>query len=147
MPRSDRNGVIPTSNQSILVRRHERAACRLDAELSCHALCATQVRLSRAAGSGHGTVRAMVIDLGSGGMGINSPVYFPKGSTIHVVIGPAGGPVLLEADLEVRRVEMTGREPLFELGTCFHGAGAALAERVGRVIEQLNSEAGSAAGN
>lgn len=137
--------MIQTSNQSILVRRHERAACRLDAELSCHAACGTQVRLSRAVGSGQGTVRATVLDLGSGGMGINSPVYFPKGSTIHVIIGPAGGPVLLEADLEVRRVEMVGREPLFELGTCFHGADAALAERVGRVIEQLNNEQGTPA--
>lgn len=100
-----------------LVRQHERVQCAITALLSVAPEHAQQVRLARSVGDGHGAVRVTITDCSSGGLGISSPVFFPKSCLLRVRIPRDGAP--LDATLRVQRVRMIGREPTFYLGASF----------------------------
>lgn len=125
----------------LTVRRYSRRSVRLDAMLRVSGACSAQVRLTGAAGAEDGWVRGTLLDASEGGMGIESGVYFPRRSILHVkILDPARGGVVLMADVRVQRSEMCGREHRYVLGTAFVDRGASLQSDLGALLERLGSE-------
>ncbi len=113
---------METRPETLLVRQHERLKCSLRVQVAAAPECGTQVRLARTLGDGSRVVNATVIDCSPGGLGINSSVFFPKTSVIHVRITATNGAhttIAYEGPLRVQRVAMIGREPTYYLGTSF----------------------------
>ncbi|MBL8744841.1 MAG: hypothetical protein JNK58_00640 [Phycisphaerae bacterium] len=113
---------MESSPETLLVRQHERLTCSLRAQASVAPQCGTQVRLARTLGDGSRTINATVIDCSPGGLGINSGVFFPRSSLIHVRVSCGEGDQaesVFEETLRVQRVTMVGSDPTYYLGTSF----------------------------
>jgi hypothetical protein len=110
-----------SDHDRLLVRQHERVQCSLRAEIGPSAESAEQVRLSRSVTSGEGVIDAIVTDCSGGGIGIRSPVFFPKGCTLSVRVfdGAESGPPAFVTTTRVQRVVMQGRTPHYDLGAAF----------------------------
>lgn len=108
--------------ETLLVRQHERLRCSLRAQVSASPESAAQVRLARTLGDGSRVVIGTVIDCSPGGLGINTSVFFPKASLIHLrIVSPdsAQSLLLFEGSMRVQRATMIGGEPTYYLGTSF----------------------------
>lgn len=108
--------------EDLQVRRHERVKCELRAQISAAPDSERQVRLARTLGDGSRIITASVIDASPGGLGINSTVYFPRASVVHVRITAGDDPKrppVFEGDLRVQRASMIDAGPTYYLGTSF----------------------------
>ena len=73
-------------------------------------------------------------------MRIECGVYFPRRSILHLkVLGANGGGELLATDIRVQRVEMTGGEGLYSLGTAFVERSAAVVASISELLKHLES--------
>jgi hypothetical protein len=130
---------MATSAGELSVRSHERVQCSLAAEVAVGETSAAQVRLAGSVKNSEGAVGATVVDCSLGGLGLRSPVYFPKTCRLRVRItipdlpGVPGGQV--QAAVIVQRSAMADRSPSYYLGCSFEeGSGGdaarALLDRV-----------------
>lgn len=114
---------MQTRPETLLVRQHERVKCNLRAHVRAAPEFQAQVRLARTLGDGSRIVPATAIDFSPGGIGINSPVYFPRAATVIVRItsgdASAGGATLYEGPMQIKRCTMIGCEPTYYLGVSF----------------------------
>jgi hypothetical protein len=117
-------------NDQLVVRQQERVLCALAVEMRVAPDDAARVVLATTAGAGGGLVRATAVDCSLGGMGIDSPVFFPKGCHITVrapLADPSGDPSIepraVELIAQVKRVSMINRTPSYYLGVLFIGKG------------------------
>ncbi len=127
---------LPTANASsdLLVRQHERYTCRLSAKLRVVPEDAPQVSIARSVGDGAGGVNCIVVDCSSGGVGLQSPVFLPRGVKVIVTVSSqivdnhaADTPpslsslelpkTVFKGTLRVQRVSMLDRTPTYYLGT------------------------------
>lgn len=103
-----------------LVRADQRYTCSFGAVLRPVTVGAASdageaVALGRSAGEGDGTVKAVVVDLSRGGLGVSTPIFFPRGSHIDVCAKlPDGSEQRVVG--RVQRVEMRDRKPTYYLG-------------------------------
>lgn len=119
----------PESDQ-LVVRQQERVQCALPVEMRVAAEDAPRVVLSSSVGAGGGLVRAAAVDCSMGGMGIETPVFFPRTCRVTVRVpliepgaDPTAGPVVLELAAQVKRVTMLNRTPVYYVGVLFLGKG------------------------
>lgn len=127
---------LPNANASsdLLVRQHERYTCRLSAKLTVVPEDAPQVSIARSVGDGAGGVNCIVVDCSSGGVGLQSPVFIPRGAKVIVTISSQVVPsttldappepsslelpaTVFKGTLRVQRVSMLDRTPAYYLGT------------------------------
>lgn len=105
-----------------LVRADQRYNCSLGAVLrpapgdtsSPSADLGDQVLLGRSAGEGDGTVKVTVVDLSRGGLGVSTPIFFPRGARVEISVAGKGGVSTVVG--RVQRVEMRDRKPTYYLG-------------------------------
>ena len=76
---------MPIEPQELIVREHERYACRLEAMLRIES---QGVVLSGAASDGPDTVAAEVVDCSAGGAGLQTSVFIPRGCRVRLYISP-----------------------------------------------------------
>ncbi len=127
-----------TDQSGLTIRRHSRRAIRLEAMLRVAGVCSSQVRLTGAAGAEDGWVRGWLLDASEGGIGIESGVYYPRRCILNVkILDSAQGGVVLSTDVRVQRIEMTGRERRYALGTAFVERNAALTSELSALLERL----------
>lgn len=110
---------MESRTESLLVRQHERVSCDLRAKVSPSSEHQSRVRLTRTLGDGSGNVSATVTDCSPGGLGILSPVFFPKTSVLSIcILGEDGAPAY-EGSAQVQRVVMHSRQPMYYIGVAF----------------------------
>lgn len=121
-------GVLPVaagSPDSLVVRQHERISCRLDAVVSVGDESGVRVALSRNVGTGDGFAPAVVVDCSAGGLGLESSVFLPRGSSISVQFSPASSLESNSAPIRVsgmiQRSTMISRAPRYYLGIAYGG--------------------------
>lgn len=107
---------------NFVIRRSDRHEIMLPVRLRIHESDRSQVRLSSRSGQRDGWVSADLVDLASGGLGVVSPAFMPRGCRVDVQILSFGGddaPPILEIQSRVRRVVMTDRRPAYLVGLLF----------------------------
>lgn len=105
-----------------LVRADQRYNCSLGAVLrpatvdaqSLGADPSEQVLLGRNAGEGDGTVKATVVDLSRAGLGVSTPIFFPRGARVEISVAGKSGVGTVVG--RVQRVEMRDRKPTYYIG-------------------------------
>jgi hypothetical protein len=124
-----------------LVRADQRYNCSLGAVLRPAVAEASmpggepsdQVLLGRSAGEGDGTVKATVVDLSRGGLGVCTPIFFPRGARIEISVTAKDGIGTVVG--RVQRVEMRDRKPTYYIGVSMASPSDAAP-----VLESLMSE-------
>ena len=127
--------------QQLVVRQHERRACKIAATVRVGEQHAAVVELARTVGDGTGAIGVTVVDASHGGVGLESPVFLPRGAAVTVSIrnGAVGTPI--EVPSRVQRVTMISREPRYYLGLAYVGGQEHRAQTIGQVLELARSEA------
>lgn len=114
---------MKSGNENLVVRQHDRHACRLPAVLRVSPEQRGRVVLARTAGDGNKSVRGWVVDCSSGGIGLESPIFLPRACKVDVrVMDPAAGPdakPIMETTVRVQRAAMLDRVPNYYLGGAF----------------------------
>ena len=136
-------------DQGLRVRHAKRHDIALDAELRIAPEHQSSVRFSSASGARDDTLRVVIVDASSGGLGIISTVFIPRKCLVTLrAFDPtdATRPPLLEARLRVQRSRMTDRRPAYFVGASFAAADARDAAGVERFLRMLDGEAEPGAG-
>lgn len=160
-----------SATSELLVRQHERYTCRLSAKLRVVPEDAPQVSIARSVGDGAGGVNCIVVDCSSGGVGLQSPVFLPRGSKVIVTISSesldsstAGSAAdsastelpstVFKGTLRVQRVSMLDRTPTYYLGTALikpvgdqSDATAAAALGIDALLQHVRTSGASAGGH
>lgn len=128
-----------------LIRQHARTECRFAAEVA-PVTDTSSLRLARHALE-HATEHIVLVDFSEGGLGLRSPVFFPRGAVLRVTIrGLEGADQVRKVEFVVRvqRTVMQTREPSYYLGTAFVETDAAaplLAHLRGRIQANISEAA------
>lgn len=132
------------SGQSgLIVRRNARYEVALPARLRVAGEHQGIVAFGAASGARDGWVEADVLDFGSGGVGLMSPQFVPRGVNLDLEImslAEQGGEVLLACRVKVMRVAMTDRRPAYLVGTAFAGKSPESLKRIDDLITLLEGE-------
>ncbi len=108
------------ARDGLIVRRDERQDVRMRALISVPRLDDEVLRFSDSAPVGPAGVDAVLVDIGKGGLGFESDVFFPRGAIIDVSItDPDGNGALLSSRAIVRRTSMIDRTPSYATGVQF----------------------------
>ncbi len=119
---------MTSGNEQLVVRQHDRHECQVAVEVAISTEHAGKVVLSRTVGDGAGTISATMVDISSGGLGLSSPVFLPKGCHLDVRLirtetaptGPRAAPsTLFETQVRIQRTTMTDKSPTYYIGTAF----------------------------
>lgn len=134
--------VMKPESDNLVVRQQERVQCALPVDLRVAPEDAAKVVLSSTAGAGGGLVRAKAVDGSLGGMGIETPVFFPKSCRVSVrvpLVEPGTDPgveaIAIELAAQVKRVTMLNRTPVYYIGVLFLGKGAEFEFARARLME------------
>jgi c-di-GMP-binding flagellar brake protein YcgR len=135
----------------LTVRQHERAGIELSVELEvCEAHAAQVLFSSTASAAGQHVIRGKAIDISPGGMGIESRQFLPRmvEGTVRVFApdaerknrdGSAIQNLVFEQPVKVRRVSQISREPSYNLGVAFLGAGVEMDQRIAALLVQTGN--------
>jgi hypothetical protein len=142
---------MPIQPQELIVREHERLACRLEATLH---IDSPGVVLSGGAADANDAVSAVVVDCSAGGAGLQTTVFLPRGLRLRLHIAPLAPAPLggtspawaLEAPVRIQRVTMVSREPMYYLGTAFTDLDQAELAMLARVLNHLRDSGSGVAG-
>lgn len=126
--------------EQLVVRQHERYLCRLPAKVRVGEGYTDQVSLTRTVGDGAGGVEVWVVDCSRGGLGIETPVLFPRGCRLKVTF--LGGTTPVELSVRVQRVTMQDRKPTYYIGLSFVGSGDVHAANVESALAMARAGAG-----
>ena len=122
------------SRDGLIVRRDARSDVRMRALVSVARSDEQIVRLSESAPAGPSGVEAVLVDIGKGGLGFQSDVFFPRGAVLDVsVTDPDGNGSLLSERAVVRRTAMIDRTPSYATGVQFVDASPKTIEAIERI--------------
>ncbi len=104
----------------LTVRRFERHALSLPVRVNLDSESGSLVRMSRSSGGVDG-FNATLVDLGQGGLGLESPYFLPRQSVLRVRLYADASKHLPEfnATVRVMRTRMSARTPSYALGCSF----------------------------
>lgn len=125
-------------SSGLTVRRFERHTLSLPVKVTLDESCAGAVRLSRSSGGADG-FNATLVDLGQGGLRIESPRYLPRHTLLRVRLYADAARELPEFRTIVRvmRTWMTSREPSYALGCSFVDPDPQLQQTVEDVLSAI----------
>ena len=136
----------------LTVRQHERVSLNLGAEFVIGDEMRSQVRFSPSAGTPNdSSLRASVLDISPGGMGLMVSNFIPRmcRGTVRLYsvtpssTGALGEPVyepIFEHKVQVRRVYMASHDPKYVLGVSFLDGAPDLADRIAEVLIAAQSQ-------
>lgn len=131
----------PNGPEQLVVRQHERYLCRLRCRVGVGEQTADQVVVARTMGDGSGSIDASVVDCSRGGMGLESAVFFPRGSRLKVRVAAGADGRTHDVLVRVQRATMQDRTPTYYLGVSFAGSGDDHGRSVEQIIELARSSA------
>lgn len=145
---------MPQRASELIVREHERYACALDAVLRIDSPGVALASAVTEGGAGGDMLRVRMVDCSAGGVGLQSPVFIPRGCRVQLMVfhpAPAdaepasqvGTGWLLEAPLRIQRVSMISRDPLYYFGSAFADLDPQQAAGVRRLLDSLAAAVGS----
>jgi hypothetical protein len=125
----------------LTVRRFERHELSLPVRVTVSTESPVPVRMSRASGAADG-FNASLVDLGQGGLGLESPCFLPRQAVLRVRLIPNRDGVLPEFEAEVRvmRTRMSSKEPRYALGCSFVEPDAALQQSIEDVLAAIAAD-------
>lgn len=109
-------------DSGIPVRRSARFEIVLPARITVCPAHARQARFVQGITDGEGCVKADLIDLSLGGVGLLSTHFFPKQAKLRLRVYGLNGdkaPALLDGHIRIQRITMTDSRPGYLLGGCF----------------------------
>ena len=120
--------------QGLVVRGHTRQEIALRAHVSLPPAAETIIKLSDRAPTTPDGVEAVLVDIGAGGLGFESAVFFPRDSVVRISISDSdgNGEVTTVRGI-VRRAQMIDRTPTYSTGVQFTD----LTDRIKASITQL----------
>ena len=130
----------------LTIRQHERKSLNLGAEFIVADELRTQVKFSASADTlNDATVRGCMLDISTGGMGLEINCFIPKlcSGTVRVYshtpsdCGSLGEPVyepIFEHRVQIRRVYMASHDPTYVVGASFLDPEPDLSQRVEEVL-------------
>lgn len=121
--------------EQLVVRQHERCACRMPAVLRIADEHARVVEFSRSVGDGNGSLPATMVDVSVGGTGVETGTFVPRGASVILTVRIAATESI-EIPSRVQRVTMISREPRYYLGLSYSGTASDRGSTLGRLIEQ-----------
>jgi hypothetical protein len=132
-----------SENPGLVIRRHRRHDIALDAEVSIAPEHAQAVRFAPAVGGRRGQISTVLVDVSSGGLGVISTVFIPRGALAFIrVRNPAmpDAPPVLDAKVRVQRVTMTDRRPGYLIGASFADTSADFVQQFERFMAILEGD-------
>lgn len=132
----------------MVVRRFTRHDVAFDAELTIAPEQEQLVQFSAALRGRDGALDVSLTDVSSGGMGLMSAVFVPRGARVRVrALSPLDHEkTLFEANGEVTRVVMTDRRPGYLIGASYTDRSPAFEERLGAFLAALDGDEPAGAG-
>lgn len=128
----------PVESGGLTVRRFERHEMSLPVQVALDEQSPVTVRLGRSSGIGT-SFNASLVDLGQGGLGLESPCFLPRQCMLRVKLLADPGSMLpeFEATVRVMRTRMSSKEPRYALGCSFVDPSAALQQSVEDVLAAI----------
>ncbi len=129
-----------SGQNGLIVRRNARYEVALPARLRVAGEHQAIVAFGAATGAQDGWVNTDVLDFGSGGVGMISQYFVPRGVVLDVEImslEDQGGEILLACRVKVQRVVMTDRRPAYLIGTAFAGQSPESLKKIDDLITLL----------
>lgn len=121
--------------QGLVVRGHERQAIALRAHVALPPAPEAIAKLSDRAPTTPEGIEAILVDIGAGGLGFESGVFFPRDCRLVISItDPDGNGDLTMVRGIVRRAQMIDRAPTYATGVQFTD----LTDRSRAAIERLS---------
>lgn len=113
--------IDPAGN--LQVREHVRRQCRIDATARVDGAGRAPVVPARAVTDPAGWFNVRLVDISGGGLGLESPLYLPRGCRLIVRATPLSGDDTCQVpfDCRVQRASMLDRTPTYYLGVSFVG--------------------------
>lgn len=138
MPEETPHSTPEPSGSGLTVRRFERHALSLPLKVTLDEATGGAVRLSRSSGGADG-FNATLVDLGQGGLGIESPRYLPRKTVIRVRLYADASRNLPEFQTTVRvmRTWMSSRDPSYAIGCSFVDPDPKLQQTVEDVLSAI----------
>jgi hypothetical protein len=135
----------------LTVRQHEREGIEVPVEFTIDPDHSTQVCFSPSScASGPQTFRCKGTDISSGGMGLQTRIFLPRGceGTVRAFApgsnqgGDTGGEpeLLLEHRVKIRRVTLVGRDPVYSIGCAFIDPTAELDRQINNLFNRIQGE-------
>jgi hypothetical protein len=131
---------MPFEEPQLTVRRSQRRAIGLDADLAVDPGHAEQVRFAPIVSLRDGSLPVTAVDLSEGGAGVIATTFLPSGcrGTLRLRDPRGGDDPLFEAPVAVTRVAMIDRRPGYQIGLAFTDAGRVFQERLDAFLELLD---------
>lgn len=131
-----------TSENELIVRRHERFELVLPALLSVAPEHQSLVRFNPAICERDGWIPATLVDISPGGLGLMTRVFLPRMSIARVrVMRGQDERQVLDVKVRLQRLTMTDRRPAYLLGTSFVDLTEEQRAMVQAITAELVSEA------
>ena len=125
--------------QQLVVRQHERRACKLSATLRVAAEHSGIVEFARSIGDGTGAAGVTVVDVSNGGAGVEAAVFLPRGANVTLSVRTDPGLPTIEIPSRVQRVTMISREPKYYIGLSYAGDQTSRPGTLGLLLERVNA--------
>lgn len=122
---------MQSGGDQLVVRQHERVLCKAAAQARVAEASAPQVILARNSIDAGSCITLTAVDCSRGGMGLESPIFIPRATQLHVRLrsGAADTPDV-EFLARVQRVTMVNRTPTYYVGVAFLESGEDFGKRV-----------------
>lgn len=135
-----------SGDQGLVIRRSTRYDVVIPSRVCIAPAHAGLVKLSASSGVRDGWLDLDVVDFSSGGVGILSPVFLPRGCLLAIrLLSPgdadAADLTLLEVVVRVQRVVMTDRRPAYLMGTAFEDLTAKTVTEIEALLKRMEGNA------
>ena len=133
------NASMSSHGTDLAVRGQVRYQCSLPARLIIAPDHQKLIKLDKSSPGGGGPVPAQVADLSMGGVGLQSPVFFPLSCHLVITLQASDTEPELSISLRLQRVLMLDRVPTYYLGTAFESLNPEQARSIAALVERLKS--------
>lgn len=128
-----------SAHSGLSVRRTARYEVALPGRVRMAAEHRSIVRFAPSSGARDGWIEVDVIDIGTGGVGLFSPVFLPRNvdTDLEILSHKEDAGVLLACRSRVQRVIMTDRRPAYLLGLAFVGHSPETVKKIADLLAAL----------
>ncbi len=132
-----------SGHNGLSVRRSARHEVALTGRVRITAEHRSVVRFAPSSGARDGWIEVDVVDVGTGGVGLFSPIFLPRHADADLEIFGKGGAedgVLLACRSRVQRVVMTDRRPAYLVGLAFVGHSPETVKKISDLLAVFDGE-------
>ena len=126
-------------HSGLSVRRSARYEVALPGRVRIAAEHRSIVRFAPSSGARDGWIEVDLIDIGTGGVGLFSPIFLPRNADadLEILSHDESRSVLLACRSRVQRVIMTDRRPAYLLGLAFVGHSPETVKKISDLLAAL----------